>query len=241
MARIVDITNPLTGQPAKVDQLDHTAQEIDDAIARALPGGAIDTNLSKMVPLAGNVIRTGITGGTLGGGCASIVGTENGAYLECFTSLDDYALKRSQLILHPPSGGGPLVALAQTLDGGKSWTSKMLATATPPQEYDLPITDSYDGTLYHRKYCKTQEGIIFLRFAVCKKVGYVEKGDVIGVLPDGYRPSGNVVAIVGVDGIAAGTGIFSAEIQIDPSGQIYVFHVNDKATWIFGTLSFVQG
>ena len=44
MAKIVTITNPLTGQPAQVDQLDHTAQQIDDAIARALPGGAIDIN-----------------------------------------------------------------------------------------------------------------------------------------------------------------------------------------------------
>ena len=44
MAQIVTITNPLTGQPAQVDQLDHTAQQIDDAVARALPGGAIDTN-----------------------------------------------------------------------------------------------------------------------------------------------------------------------------------------------------
>ena len=47
MAQIVTITNPLTGQPAQVDQLDHTAQQIDDAIARALPGGAIDTTLQK--------------------------------------------------------------------------------------------------------------------------------------------------------------------------------------------------
>ena len=47
MAQIVTITNPLTGQPAQVDQLDHTAQEIDDAIARALPGGAIDTALQN--------------------------------------------------------------------------------------------------------------------------------------------------------------------------------------------------
>ena len=46
MAQIVTITNPLTGQPAQVDQLDHTAQEIDDAIARALPGGDIDTLLA---------------------------------------------------------------------------------------------------------------------------------------------------------------------------------------------------
>ena len=47
MAKITTITNPLTGQPAQVDQLDHTAQEIDDAIARALPGGAIDTALQN--------------------------------------------------------------------------------------------------------------------------------------------------------------------------------------------------
>ena len=47
MAQIVTITNPLTGQPAQVDQLEHTAQEIDDAIARALPGGAIDITLQN--------------------------------------------------------------------------------------------------------------------------------------------------------------------------------------------------
>lgn len=47
MAKITTITNPLTGQPAQVDQLDHTAQEIDDAIARALPGGAIDITLQN--------------------------------------------------------------------------------------------------------------------------------------------------------------------------------------------------
>ena len=50
MAQIVTITNPLTGQPAQVDQLDHTAQQIDDAIARALPGGSIDTLLSGKAP-----------------------------------------------------------------------------------------------------------------------------------------------------------------------------------------------
>ena len=49
MAKITTITNPLTGQPAQVDQLDHTAQQIDDAIARALPGGAIDITLQKKV------------------------------------------------------------------------------------------------------------------------------------------------------------------------------------------------
>lgn len=46
MAQIVTITNPLTGQPAQVDQLDHTSQEIDDATTRALEGGAIDQLLA---------------------------------------------------------------------------------------------------------------------------------------------------------------------------------------------------
>ena len=50
MAQIVTITNPLTGQPAQVDQLEHTAQEIDDAIARALPGGDIDIALQNKAP-----------------------------------------------------------------------------------------------------------------------------------------------------------------------------------------------
>lgn len=51
MAQIVTITNPLTGQPAQVDQLEHTAQQIDDAITRALPGGAIDIASSNKTPI----------------------------------------------------------------------------------------------------------------------------------------------------------------------------------------------
>ena len=39
MAKITTITNPLTGQPAQVDQLDHTAQQIDDAVTRAIGYG----------------------------------------------------------------------------------------------------------------------------------------------------------------------------------------------------------
>ena len=39
MAKITTVTNPLTGQPAQVDQLDHTAQEIDDAVTRAIGYG----------------------------------------------------------------------------------------------------------------------------------------------------------------------------------------------------------
>ncbi len=47
MAQIVTITNPLTGKPVQVDQLDHTAQEIDDATTRALAGGDLDQDIAK--------------------------------------------------------------------------------------------------------------------------------------------------------------------------------------------------
>lgn len=42
MATIAEYINPLTGLPEQVDKLDHTAQEIDDAVGRSLPGAAID-------------------------------------------------------------------------------------------------------------------------------------------------------------------------------------------------------
>lgn len=47
MATIVEMITPLTGLPEQVDKLDHTAQEIDDAVGRSLPGGAIDTALQR--------------------------------------------------------------------------------------------------------------------------------------------------------------------------------------------------
>lgn len=43
MAKIVEITNPMTGQPQQVIQSDYTAQQIDDAVSAvqpALPGGS---------------------------------------------------------------------------------------------------------------------------------------------------------------------------------------------------------
>lgn len=49
MATIVEMINPLTGLPEQVDQLDHTAQEIDDAVALALPGGYYDKWVSQLV------------------------------------------------------------------------------------------------------------------------------------------------------------------------------------------------
>ena len=64
MAKIVEYINPITGAPEQVDQLDHTAQQIDDGIDRAflvpgqnlldnsvfLPGYLVDQRQGYVVP-----------------------------------------------------------------------------------------------------------------------------------------------------------------------------------------------
>ena len=90
MAQIVTITNPLTGQPAQVDQLDHTAQEIDDAIARALPGGAIDIALQNKAPagcgLGKNVTNTSLYNAGTEGDLNNA--TNSGLYLVASTNAN---------------------------------------------------------------------------------------------------------------------------------------------------------
>ena len=74
MAKIVTITNPLTGQPAQVDQLDHTAQQIDDGlnIARGVSNPNLLDNWYFVNPVdqrGGYVVPPGVeymnTGGTV--------------------------------------------------------------------------------------------------------------------------------------------------------------------------------
>ena len=56
MAKITTITNPLTGQPVQVDQLDHTAQQIDDAIDKIASVGAGSHNAIYRGKYLGNSV-----------------------------------------------------------------------------------------------------------------------------------------------------------------------------------------
>lgn len=109
MAQIVTITNPLTGQPAQVDQLEHTAQQIDDAIGRALPGGEIDTLLAtkvnggkkaSWVVDSSSFSRNGVSY------CRDDVGT---VYVTTFNSLltDEISTWSSKVICTLPEGFRP--------------------------------------------------------------------------------------------------------------------------------------
>lgn len=117
---------------------------------------------------------------------------------------------------------GVLIVTSPRLPGtvwvGQIWEYKFNAwykmpTATPPQEYDLPLSDGLTGNSY---YCKTQEGLVLVRISIVigAEVGYLTT---IGTLPAGFRPSNNVAvtAAAGADGAVATT-----VLGIYPSGAI---------------------
>ena len=99
-----------------------------------------------------------------------------------------------------------MAALAQTLDGGKSWISKMLATATPPQEFNLPLADGVvSASGIKTVYYKTQEEMVTVLFDV--EISASGNPFVIATLPAGYR-SNYGIALVAIGRNAS--GIWSA-------------------------------
>ena len=70
--------------------------------------------------------------------------------------------------------------------GPGHWSEwKTLATATPPQEFDLPLAEGWTGLA---KYYKTQENICFIELDILKNAT-IQNGEVLATLPEGFRPS----------------------------------------------------
>lgn len=67
---------------------------------------------------------------------------------------------------------------------------RLLATATPPQEFDLPLADNWTNQ-QASTYFKTQEGIVVARIAIKSTAEYTS-GGLLFKLPEGFRPSENV-------------------------------------------------
>lgn len=94
---------------------------------------------------------------------------------------------------------------------------KTLATATPPQEFDLPLAEGL-GKYGKCTYWKTQDGICFVNFAVASSGLHNET--VIATLPAGFRPAGVVIA--GGQGVGE-TARVAIDIEIRPNGMIKIW------------------
>ena len=112
--------------------------------------------------------------------------------------------------------GGRKFAIFNTAGLSELWIGSMggsfsgwtkVATATPPQELALPVTNILNDE--NSKYFQTQEGIVFVRIrAITASEIAATGGTVIATLPVGFRPStqtettvcayGNHFATVGI-------------------------------------------
>ena len=104
------------------------------------------------------------------------------------------------------------------------WIS--IATATKPQEFNLPLTEE---VLAPAKYCKTQFGMVWLYINVLKQDdGAFSSGEQIGTLPAGFRPLYTVYTPAVV--CATGGGVREiGEIAIFNDGRV-MFYCPTNAT-----------
>ena len=99
-----------------------------------------------------------------------------------------------------------------------SWSGWALEpTATPPQEFDLPLLDGW-YTNDRAQYRKTQEGLVVVNAILVLSEGYSASDNTqIAVLPEGFRPATSFMYPVSVQD--SGTRS-SAIVQIGTNGTI---------------------
>lgn len=111
-----------------------------------------------------------------------------------------------------------------------SWSGWALEpTATPPQEFDLPLLDGW-YTNYRAKYRKTQEGLVVVNAILELSEGYSASDSTqIAVLPEGFRPATSFMYPVSVQD---GSTRASAIVQIGTNGTI-IYYGASNTTAVF--------
>ena len=117
---------------------------------------------------------------------------------------------------------------------------KPLATATPPQEFDLPPADGWTRTHTWDKscYCKTQENVVIVHFSLenSSAAEPSDAGYIIAYLPEGFRPSAAVIGTCG-DYNHSGANLYQCWVTTD--GAIIVYSPAAAPKAASGTLVFV--
>lgn len=115
-----------------------------------------------------------------------------------------------------------------------TWTDwEPLATATPPQEFDLPLAEGWTAWK-PTKYWKTQENIVTAVICIRASESH-ESGSKIGTLPAGFRPASNIEVPATIGSYSTGT------VQIMSGGTITFWgsEVNING-FVFVEFSFVS-
>lgn len=128
--------------------------------------------------------------------------------------------------------------VSPTKDVWNPW--KPLATATKPQEFDLPLASGFTALSGGTKYCKTQENIVIVNIRCKANSSLTPSGDTItiGNLPSGFRPSGFVSAGAVFDTDDLG-GKYAGGITVNQNGQVNANQQNNRWQFCYATIIFV--
>ena len=113
---------------------------------------------------------------------------------------------------------------------GPEWQAwEFAATTTPPQEFDLPLAEGWEGNVNH-KYLKTQEGIVIINSEFLLSDGAsVTSGSTIATMPQGFRPQRWTVFPAVVQDLGER---YAASVQIGSTGSvIYNGRSNSSTTF----------
>ena len=115
------------------------------------------------------------------------------------------------------------------------WTSwYRFATATPPQEYDLPLAEGVSAV--SSAYWKDQFGVVTGHFNVLASSSQTGSSPVIATLPEGFRPSrqANATAVVSSGESLGLLVLVTGEIQLQDAASVTL-----EGKYIKGLFSFV--
>mgnify|MGYP005775067679 FL=1 len=112
---------------------------------------------------------------------------------------------------------------------------RQYATATQPQEYDLPLADGWVGSI---RYSKTQEGLVSLIVSIGKAAAIGVGTFQVGTLPSGYYPR-NEVSCAAVNSMGS-TLHTASRLVVNPSGGILLQQTDETASGIFASITFAS-
>lgn len=222
----------VNGQTVEVTEFDHTAQEIDDGINKVntLTGEDIPTSdtdstsissqLSNRVLMPVQIpadadLNTLRTPGFYWCDEATNANRpdDSGSFcllVEKTGSWGGNGVKQTYTNYDP---GSIYTRVSPTKDVWNPW--KPIATATPLQEFDLPLVEGWSGWA---KYSKDQFGRVLVYGLVAKSTALIS-GDVIGTLPEGFRPSATCPMTI-TSGNASDGKSFATSGYVQPSGAL---------------------
>ena len=109
-----------------------------------------------------------------------------------------------------------------------------LATATLPEESDLPLVDGWTN-VDRSTYFKTQENVVVLTLSAQYISGAITGESHVATLPEGYRPAKTIPALCGIGELGSTTGY----IKVDASGNVFFGAGEQSINKVFAQILFM--